>query len=85
MLFHELFIFLNSSFELNRGEGEVSNLEERLEEALSKIDDFVRERTDLLEDLEATKHSLLQIQHKLKEVIFTTCITIIRSYEFLKN
>lgn len=76
-----MMIFKNSSFELNRGEGEVSNLEERLEEALSKIDDFVRERTDLLEDLEATKHSLLQIQHKLKEVIFITCIILIKLYD----
>lgn len=54
--------------EFNRGERELSTIEHQLEEALSKIDEFMQERADLLEDLEAAKHALLELQQKVTEV-----------------
>lgn len=50
--------------DFNNEKMENKGIEEQLKDALAKIDDFVRERIDLLEDLEATKHMLLECQRK---------------------
>ncbi|GFQ90531.1 hypothetical protein TNCT_154441 [Trichonephila clavata] len=56
------------SNEFRHGECEKMSLEEQLDEALLRMDEFVKERTDLLEELHQTKHVLLECQQKLKEV-----------------
>ncbi|XP_054717989.1 citron Rho-interacting kinase-like [Uloborus diversus] len=63
------------SQEYNKGENENCSIEEQLDIALSKIEEYVAEKVELLEDLQETRNMLLECQKKLAEHehLFSSC------------